>query len=114
MPGEGFEPPTFGLQNRCTTTVLTRRAAFSSIMSRAFVQPPSPGEAHSHRASIGGLVGHASPPYTARHRCGAIAQLGERLNGIQEVVGSIPIGSTSFPLFLLGFDIRLGYPGTTR
>src|ERR1700727_2468798 len=25
MPGEGFEPPTFGLQNRCTATVLTRR-----------------------------------------------------------------------------------------
>ena len=23
--GEGFEPPTFGLQNRCTTTVLTRQ-----------------------------------------------------------------------------------------
>ena len=28
--------------------------------------------------------------------CGAVAQLGERLNGIQEVVGSIPIGSTRF------------------
>ena len=28
--------------------------------------------------------------------CGAVAQLGERLNGIQEVVGSIPIGSTIF------------------
>jgi hypothetical protein len=27
--------------------------------------------------------------------CGAIAQLGERLNGIQEVGGSIPLGSTS-------------------
>jgi hypothetical protein len=26
VPGEGFEPPTFGLQNRCTTTVLTRPA----------------------------------------------------------------------------------------
>ena len=25
---------------------------------------------------------------------GPVAQLGERLNGIQEVVGSIPIGST--------------------
>src|ERR1700733_14443114 len=25
VPGEGFEPPTFGLQNRCTTTVLTRQ-----------------------------------------------------------------------------------------
>jgi hypothetical protein len=26
---------------------------------------------------------------------GAVAQLGERLNGIQEVRGSIPLGSTS-------------------
>ncbi len=25
VPGEGIEPPTFGLQNRCTTAVLTRR-----------------------------------------------------------------------------------------
>ena len=25
VPDEGFEPPTFGLQNRCTTTVLIRR-----------------------------------------------------------------------------------------
>ena len=24
VPGEGFEPPTFGLQNRCTAAVLTR------------------------------------------------------------------------------------------
>jgi hypothetical protein len=27
---------------------------------------------------------------------GAVAQLGERLNGIQEVVGSIPISSTNY------------------
>ena len=27
---------------------------------------------------------------------GAIAQLGERFNGIEEVVGSIPSGSTKF------------------
>jgi putative endonuclease len=26
VPGEGLEPPTNGLQNRCTTAVLTRRA----------------------------------------------------------------------------------------
>ena len=31
MPGEGFEPPTFGLQNRCTTTVLTRLKAREEI-----------------------------------------------------------------------------------
>ena len=24
VPAEGFEPPTYGLQNRCTTTVLSR------------------------------------------------------------------------------------------
>ncbi len=28
-------------------------------------------------------------------KCGAIAQLGERLNGIQEVSGSIPLSSTT-------------------
>jgi hypothetical protein len=29
-------------------------------------------------------------------KSGAIAQLGERFNGIEEVVGSIPSGSTKF------------------
>lgn len=29
-----------------------------------------------------------------KHCCGAIAQLGERLNGIQEVRGSTPLSST--------------------
>ena len=28
---------------------------------------------------------------------GALAQLGERLHGMQEVSGSIPLGSTNFP-----------------
>jgi hypothetical protein len=32
---------------------------------------------------------------------GAIAQLGERLNGIQEVVGSIPSGSTNPTYFMM-------------
>ena len=31
--------------------------------------------------------------------CGAVAQLGERLTGSQEVDGSIPFGSTNFPPF---------------
>ena len=30
---------------------------------------------------------------------GAIAQLGERLHGMQEVSGSIPLGSTKFQVF---------------
>ena len=35
MPGEGFEPPTFGLQNRCTTAVLTRQIKLLSAPERA-------------------------------------------------------------------------------
>ena len=31
---------------------------------------------------------------------GAIAQLGERLHGMQEVSGSIPLSSTNFLLFI--------------
>lgn len=33
---------------------------------------------------------------TRLQKSGAIAQLGERFNGIEEVVGSIPSGSTKF------------------
>lgn len=36
-------------------------------------------------------------PTPVAQRCGAVAQLGERLNGIQEVRGSTPLGSTIFP-----------------
>ena len=41
-------------------------------------------------------------------KIGGIAQLGERLHGMQEVIGSIPFTSTKFLLMLLsviqGFD----------
>ena len=37
-----------------------------------------------------------APDPTALHWYGALAQLGERLHGMQEVSGSIPLGSTSF------------------
>jgi hypothetical protein len=39
MPGEGFEPPTFGLQNRCTTTVLTRPGEPDSTSEQAGNKP---------------------------------------------------------------------------
>ena len=39
------------------------------------------------------------PPISGNETChGAIAQLGERLLCKQEVIGSIPIGSTNFEL----------------
>jgi hypothetical protein len=46
-----------------------------------------------------------------RHH-GAVAQLGERLNGIQEVVGSTPIGSTSSHCRCLLAVTRLARPLT--
>ncbi len=51
MPGAGFEPATFGLQNRCTTTVLTRRrGGFTTcqLTSQTFSSPDKTAE-------IGGL-----------------------------------------------------------
>jgi hypothetical protein len=32
LPAEGFEPPTYGLQNRCTTTVLSRHIHDPSLV----------------------------------------------------------------------------------
>ena len=40
VPGEGFEPPTFGLQNRCTTTVLTRQIIKDLASFAAWPQGP--------------------------------------------------------------------------
>jgi hypothetical protein len=42
---------------------------------------------------------------------GAIAQLGERLDGIQEVVGSIPTGSTNSLIDTAILDGAFGFPG---
>ena len=39
--------------------------------------------------------------------CGAVAQLGARLDGIEEVVGSNPIGSTKFSNFFFIFQTSL-------
>ena len=39
MPGAGFEPATFGLQNRCTTTVLTRRLRVLTRTLAFFANP---------------------------------------------------------------------------
>ncbi len=38
-------------------------------------------------------------------RCGGIAQLGERLHGMQEVSGSIPLISTNSSFFLFVFNL---------
>ena len=46
-----------------------------------------------------------------RPKPGAVAQLGERLHGMQEVVGSIPIGSTGLRVLLSelgGFRLSAG------
>ena len=43
--------------------------------------------------------------YFAPQRRGAIAQLGERLHGMQEVSGSIPLGSTKTPISLYTLNV---------
>ena len=45
---------------------------------------------------------------------GAIAQLGERLHGMQEVGGSIPPGSTKLPLIVIAGSAIIGFRGRQR
>ena len=66
---------------------LARRLGFG-VLSRLRWRPSGPPWAPS-RLTLSAPTQYNPPS------CGAVAQLGERLNGIQEVVGSIPIGSTN-------------------
>jgi hypothetical protein len=42
VPAEGFEPPTYGLQNRCTTTVLSRLGSWDPIIADPTLQSLRP------------------------------------------------------------------------
>ena len=56
------------------------------------------GAIHAELAAFSGLnfvYSHRSRRYNSRLFCGGIAQLGERLHGMQEVSGSIPLTSTN-------------------
>src|SRR5947208_16539744 len=100
-------PPSFPTKKRAMRTSPT-----SSVMSEA-----------TKRLEIGPELCSGSPPQVAqglrehgRNRpcpdCdGAIAQLGERLHGMQEVGGSIPPGSTSLRRLRL---LRLGKPSRSE
>ena len=39
---------------------------------------------------------------------GGLAQLGERLHGMQEVIGSTPLSSTLSPYVAMSYDARFG------
>ena len=45
-------------------------------------------------ATFSSIMAFATGLANARDKSGAVAQLGERMNGIHEVRGSIPLGST--------------------
>src|SRR6185369_16864510 len=98
-------PPSFPTRKRAMRTLPT-----SSVMSEV-----------TKRLEIGPELCSGSPPRVAQdlrehgrtRPCldceGAIAQLGERLHGMQEVGGSIPPGSTSLRSLR---ELRLGRPGS--
>ena len=111
--------------NRCTPNgyVRTTYAAneidvigvYCGELDRCFLLPMSVAE-HKHMVHL-----RLTAPRNGQRACinlaedfefeGAIAQLGERLNGIQEVVGSSPTSSISAPMVVGCEDFRdhLGY-----
>jgi hypothetical protein len=56
VPVEGIEPPTFGLQNRCSTAELNRQNALRHLERhlRIFASPVNPG-AVENRKMAGGI-----------------------------------------------------------
>ena len=77
-----------------------------SSSSRRGLQPGKPESPSGRRKGLIPLAKHdrdssltlPGPIRTMRGFRGAIAQLGERLHGMQEVGGSIPPSSTKIPL----------------
>ncbi len=70
VPGEGIEPPAFGLQNRCTTAVLTRRVR-KKTQGRCPWTPPraEPLEPYSSDSLSGfSVFGPLSWPFAERSR----------------------------------------------
>ena len=62
VPGKGFEPLTFGLQNRCTTTVLTRLSKHFNTINEA---PRAdivdlPPNCHRMASGAGPFIGYRS------------------------------------------------------
>ena len=66
-------------------------------MSPASSTPTSPRTSVRISVSSGTHAGRMIFCRRQPFGCGAIAQLGERLHGMQEVSGSIPLGSTTTP-----------------
>ena len=64
VPAEGIEPPTFGLQNRCTTAVLSRRTVWVGCPYYQTMPKVQPSVRAISGVSIAGL-----------HRCGSRAEL---------------------------------------
>ena len=83
VPDEGFEPPAFGLQNRCTTPVLIRPASLTQYLARVrrrakrhwrgrgfanFAGPPPPAapEAQACRRLRNPSMSRSDPASSAR------------------------------------------------
>ena len=94
-------------EGRQVYPILHRDSTSASVFSRAAIGPRDPAAPLLRETDVTSVgtcgkrrsserSGRTQPLPTLNFRLlhGAIAQLGERLNGIQEVTGSIPVSST--------------------
>ena len=115
MEGEGAEAGSlsFGSERESeyeplAERTLPTRGLFIATSYRSAVECAAPRERRRNERPGPRVSNHA--------RDGAVAQLGERLNGIQEVVGSIPISSTTSNLHAgsAGDPGASSFPGGNR
>ena len=81
-----------------------RRRSLQAICNRGYMQDA--GFADAPPRGMPDLI--IKPDQAKRFTNGAIAQLGERFHGMEEVVGSIPSGSTKQSLKTYDFYLRSG------
>jgi hypothetical protein len=88
VPGAGFEPATFGLQNRCTTTVLTRH----------FNDPVIRGQAVSNGFDALALaLSNLSMPGVANRSFGDVAQTSGAACGRRATIDRVQFDRSPVP-----------------
>lgn len=89
MPGEGFEPPTNGLQNRCSTPELTRPAGACALTAISVAALPQAVVGVTAQQRIQRTLTGTARQWTARaaptRKQGAAALSGDRVDLLQHV-----------------------------
>ena len=118
VPGEGIEPPTFGLQNRCSTAELTRHKTRKWRISSAASAVPG-RDRNGGKSVPGGAPCYRRRPFGASAAVGVRAFVADGKSGIGKyLVEAVALGMGLMPAAIrrrtvTDFVARRSRPGLT-